>query len=166
MNDIRIEPLTPARFCAQWDVLDAIARERKYLVYLQAPPYELSVAYFETMMGKNGIMLHALDGERLVGWCDVCRAGAEIVKHCGTLGMGIVDGYRGRGIGERLIHQTLEAIRKSDLGVERVELTVWGSNLRAIGLYEKVGFAHEGRKVGARKIDGRTDDVLLMAKFL
>jgi ribosomal protein S18 acetylase RimI-like enzyme len=166
MNEIHIEPLTPARFRAQWEALDAVARERKYLIFLQAPPYDSSVEYFETMMGDNGIMLQALDGEKLVGWCDVRREAAEIAKHCGTLGMAVVDGYRGCGIGERLITQTLEAIRQSDLGIERVELTVWGSNTRAIGLYEKVGFAHEGRKVGARKIDGKTDDVILMVKFL
>jgi ribosomal protein S18 acetylase RimI-like enzyme len=166
MNEIRIELLKPENFQSLWKALDLVARERKYLIYLEAPPYESSVAFYETMMGKQGIMLNALDGERVVGWCDVRRVDAEISKHCGILGMGLVDGYRGRGLGERLITQTLDAIRKSNLGIERVELTVWGSNARAIGLYEKVGFAHEGRKVGARKIDGATDDVMLMAKFL
>jgi ribosomal protein S18 acetylase RimI-like enzyme len=166
MNEIRIEPLKPANFRSFWEGLDLVARERKYLIFLEAPPYESSVAFFETMMGKQGIMLNALDGERVVGWCDVRRVEAEISKHCGILGMGIIDGYRGRGLGERLITQTLDAIQKSDLGIERVELTVWGSNTRAIGLYEKVGFGHEGRKVGARKVDGVTEDVILMAKFL
>jgi ribosomal protein S18 acetylase RimI-like enzyme len=166
MNEIRIELLKPENFQSLWKALDLVARERKYLIYLEAPPYESSVAFYETMMGKQGIMLNALDGERVVGWCDVRRVDAEISKHCGILGMGIIEGYRGRWLGERLITQTLDAIRKSDFGIERVELTVWGSNARAIGLYEKVGFAHEGRKVGARKIDGATDDVMLMAKFL
>ncbi len=166
MNEIRIESLAPARFLSQWHALDAVARERKYLIFLQAPPYESSEAYFKTMMGENGIMMQALEGERVVGWCDVRRAEQEISKHCGTLGMGIIEGYRGRGLGKRLITQTLESVRKSTLGIERVELTVWGSNVRAIGLYEKVGFAHEGRKIGARKIDGATEDVVLMAKFL
>jgi RimJ/RimL family protein N-acetyltransferase len=166
MNEIRIEPLKPERFRSQWEALNIVARERKYLIFLEAPAYDSCVAFYETMMGKQGIMLNALDGDRVVGWCDLRRVDAEISKHCGILGMGLVDGYRGRGLGERLITQTLDAIRKSDLGIERVELTVWGSNARAIGLYEKVGFAHEGRKVGARKIDGVTDDVILMAKFL
>jgi RimJ/RimL family protein N-acetyltransferase len=166
MNEIRIELLKSENFQSLWDALDLVARERKYLIFLEAPPYESSVAFYETMMGKQGIMLNALEGERVVGWCDVRRVDAEISKHCGILGMGLVDGYRGRGLGERLIRQTLDAIRKSDLGIERVELTVWGSNAPAISLYEKVGFVHEGRKVDARKIDGVTDDVILMAKFL
>ncbi len=166
MNKIQIEPLNATRFLSQWHALDAVARERKYLIFLQAPPYESSEAYFKSMMGEAGVMMQALDGERVVGWCDVRRAETEIAKHCGTLGMGLIDGYRGQGLGERLIRQTLAGARASDLGIERVELTVWGSNTRAIGLYEKVGFAHEGRKVGARKVDGVTEDVVLMAKFL
>ncbi len=166
MNEIRIEPLKPERFRSQWEALDLVARERKYLIFLQAPPYESSVTYFNTMMGENGVFYQALDGERVVGWCDVRRADAEIAKHCGTLGMGIVDGYRGQGLGERLIRQTLAGVRASNLGIERVELTVWGGNVRAIGLYEKVGFVHEGRKMRARKIDGVVDDVVLMATFL
>lgn len=166
MNEIRIERLQPAYFRSMWEGLDLVARERKYLILLEAPPYESSVEFFNTMMGEKGIMLNALDGERVVGWCDVRRVDAEISKHCGILGMGIVEGYRGRGLGERLLTQTLDSIRQSGLGIERVELTVWGSNVRAMGLYEKVGFVHEGRKVRARKIDGATDDVVLMAKFL
>jgi ribosomal protein S18 acetylase RimI-like enzyme len=166
MNAIQIEPLQPKHFRSQWAALDRVARERQYLVFLQAPPYDTCVPFYESMMGEQGIMRIALDGERVVGWCDVRRADAEIAQHCGILGIGIIDGYRGRGIGERLVSQTVEAIRVSDLGITRVELTVWGSNARAMGLYEKLGFVYEGRKIGARKVDGVTDDVVLMAKFL
>jgi RimJ/RimL family protein N-acetyltransferase len=165
-SSIRIEPLHPSRFPSQWNALDLVARERKYLIYLQAPPYDSSVAYFNTMMGQNGVMMQALDGERVVGWCDVRRNDAEISKHCGTLGMGIIDGYRGVGLGARLLAATLDAVAQSNLGIERVELTVWGRNERAQRLYRRAGFVDEGRKVGARKIDGLLDDVLLMAKFL
>jgi RimJ/RimL family protein N-acetyltransferase len=163
---MRIERLTPKYFRSVWEALDVVARERKYLIFQQAPPLDESVVFYNGMMGEKGIMLIGLDGERVVGWCDVRRNDHEISKHCGTLGMGLLPDYRGRGLGTQLITQTLEAIRSSDLGISRVELTVWGSNVRAAGLYEKVGFAYEGRKVGARKVDGVTDDVLLMAKFI
>ncbi len=166
MNPLLIQRLTPATFRSQWDALDAVARERKYLIYQQAPPYESSVAFFKSMMGENGIMMQALEGERVVGWCDVRRQDAEIAKHCGTLGMGIIDGYRGVGLGARLLEATLTEIKNSDLGIERVELSVWGSNARAQRLYIRSGFVEEGRKIGARKLEGLTDDVVLMAKFL
>jgi RimJ/RimL family protein N-acetyltransferase len=163
---MRIERLAPKYFQSTWEALDVVARERKYLIFQQAPPFDESVEFYNGMMGERGVMLIALDDERVVGWCDVRRNDHEISKHCGTLGMGLLLDYRGQGLGTKLITQTLDAIRASDLGISRVELTVWGSNTRAAGLYEKAGFVYEGRKVGARKVDGVTDDVLLMAKFI
>lgn len=47
--------------------------------------------------------------------------------------------------------------------LERIELDVFASNKPAIALYEKLGFTREGIKRGARKIDGVSDDVVLMA---
>jgi RimJ/RimL family protein N-acetyltransferase len=48
-------------------------------------------------------------------------------------------------------------------GFTRIELEVFESNARAIALYERRGFVHEGRKRAARILDGRTEDVLCMA---
>jgi ribosomal protein S18 acetylase RimI-like enzyme len=46
-----------------------------------------------------------------------------------------------------------------------VELEVYRSNTSAILLYEAHGFVWEGLKVGARKLDGITDDIVLYAAF-
>ena len=51
------------------------------------------------------------------------------------------------------------------MGIERVELTVYVSNKRAIRLYESVGFVREGVKRKGRKLDGVYEDVLMMAKL-
>ncbi len=53
-----------------------------------------------------------------------------------------------------------------EFGIERVELLVYKSNTPAIRFYEKAGFVHEGLKKKARKLDGKYDDVLLMALFI
>ncbi len=164
MSAIRIEPLQVARFRAHWDALDAVARERQWLIFLQAPPFESSCEYLHTMLGQHGIMLHALDGDRLVGWCDVRKHDAPPMAHCGTLGMGIIEGYRGQGLGKRLLGATLNAIVASDLGIERIELSVWRSNTRAQALYRSFGFVEEGCKIDAGRIDGVSRDMLLMAK--
>ncbi len=166
LSTLRIEPLSRHYFRAQWEALDAVARERKWLVYLQAPPYAVCEEFFETMMGAQGVMMQALDGERVVGWCDVRRSENEISKHCGTLGMGIIDGYRGAGLGARLMESTLATVKQMQMGIERVELTLWSTNARAYRLYQRMGFIDEGRKIAARRIDGQTSDVILMAKIL
>jgi len=47
--------------------------------------------------------------------------------------------------------------------MERVELSVFASNLTAIHLYEKFKFEFEGRKRRARKLNGSYDDIIVMA---
>jgi len=50
-----------------------------------------------------------------------------------------------------------------DEGLTRVELEVFASNTAAISLYTKCGFEREGVKRRARYIDGKYDDIILMA---
>ena len=80
------------------------------------------------------------------------------------MGMGMLPAYRGAGLGRRLLKDTLDTARA--IGIERVELEVFASNESAIALYRKLGFAVEGIKKNARKLDGRYEDDVIMALFL
>jgi RimJ/RimL family protein N-acetyltransferase len=40
---------------------------------------------------------------------------------------------------------------------------VFGSNVSAIALYERLGFVRDGVKRNARKLDGDYDDVVMMS---
>ena len=75
--------------------------------------------------------------------------------------MGVVMGYRGRGVGQRLVEATLHKAR--EIGLETIELSVYAANDSAIALYQKLGFEEEGRKKRGRLMDGHYDDVILMA---
>jgi glyceraldehyde-3-phosphate dehydrogenase/erythrose-4-phosphate dehydrogenase len=66
--------------------------------------------------------------------------------------MGMLPGYRGRGIGERLLRASIDAARSA--GFERIELSVYAANERAAALYRKVGFVMEGTRVRGKKLDG------------
>ncbi|WP_156591080.1 GNAT family N-acetyltransferase [Agrobacterium vitis] len=141
--------------------LDAVARERRYLSMLEAPPLERLRDFVAGLKHGNNPQFVALDGARVVGWCDIRRHDREIHAHRGVLGMGIVDGYRGAGLGKRLIETTLAA--SWEIGLHRVELDVHADNTRAIRLYESVGFLREGVARDAVRIDGRFVDVIHMA---
>jgi len=71
---------------------------------------------------------------------------------------------RGRGLGARLLRKALARCRRR--GIEKIELQVYASNRPARELYRKFGFRQEGRRVRARKLDGKYDDVILMGKLL
>jgi RimJ/RimL family protein N-acetyltransferase len=75
--------------------------------------------------------------------------------------MGIVPDARGQGIGTDLIAATIDDAWTR--GFVRLELTVYADNPRAIELYEKAGFQHEGILVDAVRIDGVYGNSILMA---
>jgi putative acetyltransferase len=84
-------------------------------------------------------------------------------RHAGEIGMMVHDEFQGRGVGRRLLEALLD-VADNYLGLVRVELEVMVDNERAIRLYERFGFAHEGRKRKAiRRGDGYVD-TLLMAR--
>jgi RimJ/RimL family protein N-acetyltransferase len=141
--------------------LDSVARERRYLGFTQAAPIEETRKSLVEDMQRGVIRLFALDESKVVGWCHIRPDRWEGFTHTGWLGMGVLKEYRGQGIGSSLLHQTLVEARNR--GLERVELSVFASNLTAIHLYEKFTFEVEGRKKKARKLEGTYDDIIIMA---
>lgn len=161
---VKIVPIAEEHIESFRACLDEVARERRYLGMTKAPP-ESSVRQFvlENIASGNPQFV-ALDGERVVGWCDISIPSLEGFTHTGLLGMGVQRAYRGQGLGRRLLDRTVEAARAR--GVERVELEVYASNVPAVRLYETAGFVAEGTKRRARKLDGEYDDLLFMVLFL
>ena len=141
--------------------LDVVARERKYLLFTEAPPMDETIEFVKKIIAKEWSQFYALDGEKVVGWCDVGRNERTGMTHSGHLGMGVIPEYRGMGIGQRLLEATMaDAFSK---GIERIEMEAFASNEAAICLYRKMGFVEEGRKRKARFLDGNYDDFILMA---
>jgi RimJ/RimL family protein N-acetyltransferase len=144
-----------------WQCLGVVARERAYIGFLKAPPLEQSRVFWTSLIDKGQPFLIAADSGAVVGWCDVVPVPRPIFAHVGTLGMGLLPDWRGRGLGTRLMAAALEASRTCRL--ERVELAVFADNERAQRLYEKMGFVVEGVQAKRAKIDGRYRDEILMA---
>jgi RimJ/RimL family protein N-acetyltransferase len=141
--------------------LDVVARERKYLALLEAPPLTQVSEFVMDLIQKGGLQFVAAVEDEVVGWCDIQRHRFPSRAHRGTLGMGIVPAYRGRGLGLRLIQAALAQAWAARF--VRVELDVHTDNARAIALYEKVGFVREGVARDAVFIDGEYRDAINMA---
>jgi ribosomal protein S18 acetylase RimI-like enzyme/SAM-dependent methyltransferase len=161
---IEIVPILEAHIPGFHRALYAVCRERKYLARFEAPPLESTRAFVLHNIGQGVPQVVALDGETVVGWCDISPSAKDVFRHCGTLGMGILAPYRHRGTGTRLLAAALTRAREA--GIERVELEVYESNAAAIALYRKMGFREEGRKIRSCRIDGRYDNDILMVLFL
>jgi len=161
MNQVTIRQIFYGDIEGLHACLDSVARERKYLGFTQAAPMEETCKSLVEDIERGVIRLIALDESKVVGWCHIRPDRWEGFTHAGWLGMGVLKEYRGQGIGSALLYQTLAEAKNRCL--ERVELSVFASNLPAIHLYEKFKFEIEGRKQRARKLDGSYDDIIVMA---
>ncbi len=81
------------------------------------------------------------------------------------IGMAVADGWRGRGLGGRLLDALVEAAPSA--GAHKIALEVWPHNQRAIALYRSRGFEVEGRlRRHYRRSDGELWDALVMGLVL
>jgi RimJ/RimL family protein N-acetyltransferase len=99
--------------------------------------------------------------DRLIGTCQLhtihpVHRSAELQIRIGE------EAWRGKGCGRETV-QLLLATGFRDLNLRRIYLHVLANNAVAIRLYEKVGFIREGLLREAAYIDGRYEDLLLMA---
>jgi RimJ/RimL family protein N-acetyltransferase len=86
------------------------------------------------------------------------------VAHVATLGMSVKQAWRRKGVGRELLAAALEWAPSA--AIKRIELYVYARNEAAIALYERFGFAVEGRrKAFIREGDTFLDD-LIMARVL
>ncbi len=159
-----VVPIAEAHIASFRETLDTVVRERLYLAMLEAPPLEEVRCFVLDSIRDGRPYFVALEGERVIGWCDISSLHRALFAHSGVLGMGVLDGYREQGVGEALMVAALDAARTT--GLTRVELTVREHNVRAKRLYEKMGFVVEGVKRRGVRLDGNYEDLICMAKLL
>jgi RimJ/RimL family protein N-acetyltransferase len=163
-RSFEVRPIAEGDVAAFRETLDAVCRERRYLAFLEAPSQEECTAFVRDHIARRTTQFVAVEGGRLIGWCDVVPMSRTLSRHCGVLGIGVLSGFRGRGVGMALMRAALQGAR--EYGLTRVELTVRAHNTAAMRLYERLGFAHEGVKRNAVLLDGRHEDLVCMALLL
>lgn len=146
------------------ETLSKVAKERVYIEMIEAPPFEKVSSFQSELIAKKGPVAYATDDENVVGWCDIFPQSNPRMSHRGSLGMGLLPEYRGKGIGNKLLVDVLAQAKK--FGLEKVELNVYSSNTAAVALYKKHGFVQEGICKRYRKLDGVYFNCIMMAKFL
>ncbi|MEA2887128.1 MAG: hypothetical protein QOD11_1488 [Bradyrhizobium sp.] len=162
MDTIEIVPITQGHTDGFHRALDIVARERRYLAFLEAPPIGEMRTFVLDNIKRGQLQFVAVSGNsEVVGWCDVTPLSRPTQAHRGVFGVGLLPQFRGQGIGTKLIQTGLAAARA--FGLHRVELTVREHNTGAIELYKKEGFEIEGVQRDAVLIDGAYENVVCMA---
>ena len=145
------------------DVLDSVARERRYLAFLEAPSAAQMRRFVLNNLRNGYPQFVAVEDDRVLGWCDIVPKRHVTLRHVGALGMGVAAPHRARGIGKALLQATTAGAAAR--GISRIELLVRADNEHAIALYRRFGFELEGRLRNYLIVDGAAHDVLAMARL-
>jgi ribosomal protein S18 acetylase RimI-like enzyme len=161
MKDYEILPITEEYIESFRSAVGSVARERKYLAFLDEPTIEMSRMFVEENLQGDWPHFVALSEGKVVGWCDITSLHRPVFSHAGSLGIGVLSSWRGQGIGEALMRAAIK--KAQSRGLTRIELTVREHNKPAIALYKKLGFQIEGLHRNAVRIDNEYENHISMA---
>lgn len=143
------------------DYLDIIAGETEFLSF-EPGEFEPSEAEEGEFLDKcreseNRLFLLAMMDEVIAGTLSFTGGDRVRLRHCGELGLSVRKECWGLGIGALMLERLICWARESGV-VKKVNLRVRTDNQRAIRLYERMGFLHEGRIRKAFYVNGRYFD--------
>ncbi len=111
--------------------------DRRHFTFLNQRPFD------ELLDSKRFWVVRCLvRREEIVGYGHLERFSQPEKGHVARLGIIVSPQVRGRGLGKELMEELLQTARH--LGLAKVWLSVHRDNVRAIRLYESVGFLCEG----------------------
>lgn len=114
----------------------------------------------ESHASDNSLFLIAEVDGRIAGVAD-CGGGKKTrLRHFGEIGLSVAREFWGNGIASDLMREIIAW--SGGAGLRKLNLHVRWDNPRAIALYEKLGFRHEGRVTRGVRVDGTFHDVLIM----
>jgi GNAT superfamily N-acetyltransferase len=104
---------------------------------------EEGVAWFrDRIAGPDGIVVVADGGDGLVGYLAGGRCEAESYRHTAPMAevdcMFLLEAYRGRGIGEKMMERFREWCAEN--GVGRIRVVACAGSRGAVSFYERMGF--------------------------
>lgn len=99
--------------------------------------------FIKKIEDKRAVKLLAFHGDELIGVADVYLKD-KVEKHVGVFGIIIVPKWRGKGVGTLLLRHTLAEAEKHIHSLRIITLGVFGNNVIAKKLYEKMGFIEYG----------------------
>jgi RimJ/RimL family protein N-acetyltransferase len=113
---------------------------------------------------NSTIFVTEQENGKLVGYLIAIGGSVKRTKHSAYLVIGILEEYRGRGIGSSLSQRLEEWAINSN--ISRLELTVVTQNEAGIALYKKSGFEIEGIKRKSLMVDAEFYNEYFMSKLL
>lgn len=127
--------------------LNKIGGESDFLTF---GPSEFSVSISdeeamleESQITKNKIMILALIGNTVIGCLHFAGGARARIQHIGEFGVSVLRDYWNQGVGTALVQELIQWAKASNI-IRKLNLRVRSDNVRAVYVYEKLGFVEEG----------------------
>lgn len=101
----------------------------------------------------------------ILGQCEVSSLDWDAATHVGSLGIIVQKKYRDLGIGFHLIDMAIRESKKLN-GKEKIILSCFSNNERALNLYKKMGFKVIGKREKQFYMDSEYFDEILMELWI
>jgi len=133
--------------------------------YIEAESVAQQLDYEESLLRHNEfesrVFFVATVEDEVVGWVHLEVPEIDKLSHTAELTIGLVDAYRGHGIGGRLLERGLEWADKRDLA--KVYNSIPATNQGAIDFFEAHGGEIEAVREDHYRIDGEPVDEVMTA---
>ena len=113
---------------------------------------------------ESRIFFVATVDNEVVGWVHLKHIDLDKLRHTGQLTVGVLEEYRGHGIGSHLLERGIEWAAKQ--GFETIENALPATNERAIEFLKSRGFEVDAVREDHYKLNGKYVDEVLMKKSL
>ena len=164
-SGVEIRPATSADARGWLRHIAAVAAEGKY-IRTEEVRWTLRQMRkrFRRSQTRQELNVVALAEGEVIGSLWVGRETHPVMRHVASVGMSVDERWRGKGIGSALMAEAFRWARWA--AVEKLALTVYPHNQRAINLYKKFGFVEEGRLIGHSKKTYGYEDEIVMGRWL
>lgn len=135
-----------------WRNFNNVLEEGTYLPVFTPVKTEIEKnSWYDTIKREHEICIVAEITDRksplnIIGQCEISNLEWEAATHVGSLGIIVSEKYRDLGVGKNLIDIAIRESKKLN-NKEKIILSCFSNNGRALHLYEKIGF----KVVGVRK---------------
>lgn len=157
--------IRPARQEDLSGIVGAIRRVAEERTYIVAESVADEIDHQETLLRHNEIesrmFFVATVGDEVVGWVHLNAPELQKLSHTAELTVGVLEDYRGHGIGSHLLERGLEWAGSH--GLEKVYQSVPSTNEDAIAFLEAHGWETEAVRKDHYKIDDAYVDEVMMA---
>ncbi|WP_265111738.1 GNAT family N-acetyltransferase [Halosolutus halophilus] len=157
--------IRPARQEDLSGIVGAIRQVAEERTYIEAESVADEIDHEETLLRHNELesrmFFVATVDDEVVGWVHLHAPELEKLSHTAELTVGVLEGYRGHGIGSHLLARGLEWAGSNDF--EKVYQSVPSTNEEAIEFLEENDWKTEAVREDHYKLGGRYVDEVMMA---